>query len=72
MKKLGADIIAAREDSCQLLSRIEKQGNESEQAREEQFAKEEQLAQKKTQCKHAMGMLRGEEQNKDELASRTK
>ena len=32
MKTLGADIVAAREDSRQLLSQAEKQGNDSDMA----------------------------------------
>ena len=72
MKTLGADIVAAREDSRQLLSQAEKQGNESDMALKDQFTREEQLAKLKAQCKHAMGEARGEEQNRDELNSRTK
>ena len=41
MKSLGADIVAAREDSRQLLSQAERQSNESDMALKDQFAREE-------------------------------
>ena len=47
MKTLGSDIVAAREDSCLLLTHLERQGNEGDFALKDQFAKEEQLAQTK-------------------------
>ena len=47
MKALGADIVGAREASCQLLGQLERQGNESDLALKDQFAREEQLAQRK-------------------------